>query len=822
MRTDVRRRPSLRPAPALWGRILRLRPRPCGLALATGLALTASVATAQDLFWDANGTDPGTGGSGTWTDSNTWRSGADDGPLGDWVDGRNAVFGGTAGSVSIGATAVSPTASFFNVTGYTLQTDASATTRSHNGAIILADSVVLNLLFPNTTASRNLNIGGNISGGDGSGLVIQGNQSVNNAARINLSVNGAEVSVPTSIGSTGTGIAGFVATASNTVVSGDITNNTDARTMLGATSGNNLTFSGQHSGSGSLQFSAGPTGGAGPVLITGTLVHSGDTIFNHAFTGVVQMGSDNRLSDSSVLEFTNGTLDLNGTSQTVAGLSGDGGRGIVNTSVDEGIIIVDITSGTQTYGGQIGGIPANTTNLAGVNSGIALIKKGAGIQILAGETSFTGETTIEAGRLSLDDLAALGGSSKVTVEDGGQLRLQVAGTYTTGGAIHLAGTGEATLGALRVQPSGNLGFNGGIVLDDDATIHVNHAAGVFTHGGAFSAVAGNALTKTGAGALVFSGANPGWAGDVALTNGSITVESTSNFSTGRLLMTTINNDVTLTLDNASQTIGGLDSAIAGTGDLFLNLADGHVLTVDQGTDGTFLGVISGAGASLIKTGPATLVLAGPNTYTGGTTVSQGVLEVSNTTGSGTGSGPVLVESIATLTGTGHIAGPTTILGTHAPGASPGVQSFASDLTYSGASIVWELVDNTSAGRGANFDGIDVGGDLEFLVSNTFNLVFDLPGSTVSWLDPFWESSQSWLVFDVGGDILSAENLLLQHSDWLDGSGVAFSDARSGFGFQIRVADEGVFLDYAAVPEPTQTMLLAVGALALLLRRRREP
>ena len=66
------------------------------------------------------------------------------------------------------------------------------------------------------------------------------------------------------------------------------------------------------------------------------------------------------------------------------------------------------------------------------------------------------------------------------------------------------------------------------------------------------------------------------------------------------------------------------------------------------------GVISGSAAtSLMKSGPATLELTAANTYAGGTAVELGALMVSNTSGSATGTGSVVVRDI--LLGNGTIA-----------------------------------------------------------------------------------------------------------------------------------------------------------------------
>ncbi len=97
-------------------------------------------------------------------------------------------------------------------------------------------------------------------------------------------------------------------------------------------------------------------------------------------------------------------------------------------------------------------------------------------------------------------------------------------------------------------------------------------------------------------------------------------------------------------------------SVSGDGLVFLGTKALTIGSNNQST--TFSGVIQDSG-SLTKTGTGTLTLSGSNLHTGGTTVSAGTLVVSNTTGSGTGTGAVQVNA-GTLGGSGIISGAMTV------------------------------------------------------------------------------------------------------------------------------------------------------------------
>jgi autotransporter-associated beta strand protein len=87
----------------------------------------------------------------------------------------------------------------------------------------------------------------------------------------------------------------------------------------------------------------------------------------------------------------------------------------------------------------------------------------------------------------------------------------------------------------------------------------------------------------------------------------------------------------------------------------------------RNANSTFNGIISdvqyknsGAKASIIKTGSGVWTLTNANTFTGSTLVEGGMLLLNNTTGSGTGTGPVTVKNSSTLSGNGRIGGQVTV------------------------------------------------------------------------------------------------------------------------------------------------------------------
>lgn len=119
--------------------------------------------------------------------------------------------------------------------------------------------------------------------------------------------------------------------------------------------------------------------------------------------------------------------------------------------------------------------------------------------------------------------------------------------------------------------------------------------------------------------------------------------------------------------------------------------------------------------------------------------------------------------------------------------------------------------------------MDVSGNLTFTGSTTITLDFALAGSLVNWSDSLWVSditgSTGWKIFDVEGTISGFGNLQLATGSFVDGNAQTLASARPDAYFSLFEGADGVYLNYAAVPEPSIALLGGLGLLALLVRRR---
>lgn len=338
--------------------------------------------------------------------------------------------------------------------------------------------------------------------------------------------------------------------------------------------------------------------------------------------------------------------------------------------------------------------------------------------------------------------------------------------------------------------------------------------------------------------LNFVGARTGTLGNVVNLNGNtLRIESGGIIASGGGTTRTskINNGI-LTAGNGDNVNAELIVTATGAIDIGANI-------VNNGT----------GKVALVKSGASNLTLTGNNTYTGGTTVNQGTLLIS---GQNTGGGQLTVIKGATvtvngslavsgvvkvdgtlggtgsisygagtqLTGSGAFNRAITVgtgagqLATLSPGNSPGTMSFGANQTWTdGGTYVWE-VNDVELGAGIGWDTVAITGSLNISISDT-PFVIDITSLTAT------NAAELVPNFDLGTDYTWT---ILTTTAGITGFDASDFDLRTGNfanapggAFSISQVDNSLMLNYAAVPEPSTWLLMALGGcLVLFLRRRR--
>jgi fibronectin-binding autotransporter adhesin len=502
---------------------------------------------------------------------------------------------------------------------------------------------------------------------------------------------------------------------------------------------------------------------------------------------------------------------------------------LVPNAVDNVAVAAILSNGSFASNARIGFDTAasNRTYATAITGSKALFKAGANTLTISGSNTL-GAIRVMGGTLKATSEAAWGGSGDlilndgtfeyvpptatagslsrtVTLEGNGSLRIDSPSVDTQFQVGAIAGTGQLTLlggNGLFVRSAGS--YTGGTIVKPGVRVAV------------IGSSSGTAGAPTG---------GPFGTGTLRLEGGGLRSTTSGERTIGNV--TTLAGNVEFISAGANQ-----DQNLVFSGPMTIEGAT-RTLTVNSsvntgaGATGIFFNGIIGDGGNtlgLTKAGPGMLVLAGANTYGGATTVSAGTLRVNgNQSAAG---GAVSVATGATFGGSGTVGGATTISGIHTPGNSPGVQAFASNLSYTGgsASVVWELTGNTSAQGSptAAYDQVVVGGNLDFAAATSLSLVFNDSGSTVAWNNPFWNIDQTWTLYDVAGTTSNLGNFTIQTASWLDSTNTAFATARPNASFSLTQSGEDVLLSYVAVPEPESMAVVAAGlaAVAAAFRRRR--
>ncbi len=366
--------------------------------------------------------------------------------------------------------------------------------------------------------------------------------------------------------------------------------------------------------------------GNGKLTLNASNSYAGATVVS---AGILKLGTNTAFGSSAFVTNT-GTLDINGLDFTASmfgnaitvGGAGTGASGtvITNSSSATRGQLQDVELGADA---TIGG--ANTIFIGGINAvngildlnGFTLTKAGSGTLLLNGvNLTGPGNITVNAGTLQLIDTygnsqqnTTLAASGNLTINAGGSVITPKWGsTLTVSMPVVMNG---GTLGSTWPGPNGAT-YACPILVNTNSTINFNgggYGNGTFSGnitGPAGLTVTGDDQTRT------FTGTNSyGW---TTISAGILKIGT--NGANGTLGLGPVTNNATLTFDRANNL--SVTNRISGTG------------TVTQ-------------------SGTGTLALFGTNTYTGGTTLGAGILNVSAPETAGT-SGPLGKSGTIAFTG----------------------------------------------------------------------------------------------------------------------------------------------------------------------------
>ncbi|WP_410964760.1 fibronectin-binding autotransporter adhesin ShdA [Salmonella sp. ZJCDC-24] len=296
--------------------------------------------------------------------------------------------------------------------------------------------------------------------------------------------------------------------------------------------------------------------------------------------------------------------------------------------------------------------------------GSKLTKQGDGTLILSNTGNDYGDTEIDGGILTAKDAASLG-TGDVTIAESATLALSqgtLDNNVTGGGQIVKTGNDELIVTGDNTY-SGGTTITGGTLTADYAD---SLGTGVIANSGVLQVGEGElentlsgsgSLVKTGTGELTLSGDNS-YSGDTTITGGTLTADHADSLGTGVIANSGVLQVGEGELENTLSGSGALVKT--GTGELTLSgdntysggtTITGGTLTADHadslGTgviansgvlqvgEGELENTLSGSGL-LVKTGTGELTLSGDNTYSGGTTIDDGVLIATNVNALGGG------------------------------------------------------------------------------------------------------------------------------------------------------------------------------------------
>ncbi len=349
------------------------------------------------------------------------------------------------------------------------------------------------------------------------------------------------------------------------------------------------------------------------------------------------------------------TLDLNGRCQIVASLadSGGGGGSIINSASATPVsLLINSASGSTTFSGTISD--------SGSANAVSLTKYGAGIQVLAGANTYTGDTTVPMistgtastrslvlanaggaairGNLVIGDTTTAAGTTRVEAAQPNQFGPNTVVYFRAANAAPccyfnieadqtvagLSSTATAGNGAIEINPylDNTVYGNRTLMIDVASGSSYSYAGPIRnTDGGTSGDVLG--IVKTGPGSQTLSAAGKvTYTGATAVNNGTLTLQDTTGFASAVSVGASGTLNLTRTVSGFASRSAIAGNAITGSGIIDVNnagsgLTGGWViantaqamnftgtLNINSGVFGT-----DGAGGAGVIAGSATVNVA---------------------------------------------------------------------------------------------------------------------------------------------------------------------------------------------------------------------
>ncbi|MBJ7285773.1 MAG: autotransporter-associated beta strand repeat-containing protein [Akkermansiaceae bacterium] len=274
------------------------------------------------------------------------------------------------------------------------------------------------------------------------------------------------------------------------------------------------------------------------------------------------------------------------------------------------------------------------TQATSTAAGTGFIKNGAGVLATAG-AAYSGGFTLNAGTVIMRGVDAMGGSaSNVLTLNGGTVASNASRSMTTakyGGGIVIGGNvqfGELATVNTLANSTANLSFANSVSLGS--------AARTFTGGNSGTQTFSGVISNTGSGGITFA-ANANTDGRFEITNAANTFTGPINITAGEVRFTSdgsignAGNDIILDGGRFGKASDSTTVTLGAGRDIFVGDAAGTAIS-SPGSTGTLIynGVIankSGKTGTWAKQGQGTLELGGSSSYTGATTINNGILKL---------------------------------------------------------------------------------------------------------------------------------------------------------------------------------------------------